>query len=98
MQFTQLPVPLATIFEQLQTNNQIMPIEGKVWQPLYPSWFDPKVYCAYHSGVLGHATNDCMAFRHAIHDLIDKGQLIFEPESISQEMKKHQNFGGWTIN
>ena len=41
--------------------------------PVPAKWYLSK-HCEYHQGP-GHLTNDCLALRHAIQDLIDQGKI-----------------------
>ena len=33
----------------------------------------------YHSGMIGHSTDDCFSLKHKIQDLIDDGKIAVKP-------------------
>lgn len=41
-----------------------------------PKNFNPRVWCTYHSNVVGHPTNGCQALENKIQDLVDEGVLL----------------------
>lgn len=52
----------------------IQPIEGKIPDPI-PKWFDGSKHCAYHSGIVGHDTEDCYGLKNKIEALIKEGAI-----------------------
>ena len=63
-------------------------------QPPYPRWYNENVHCDYHSGNRGHSTEDCIALKRRIHDLIKVGALSFDdkdvPDVIRNPIPDHQ--------
>ena len=41
--------------------------------------YNPNARCAYHSDSPGHDTNDCWTLRNKIQDMIDAGEIKFNP-------------------
>ena len=41
--------------------------------------YNPDARCAYHSGSLGHDTNDCWALKYKIQNMIDAKEIEFDP-------------------
>ena len=41
--------------------------------------YNPNARCAYHSDSPGHDTNDCWALKYKIQDMIDVGEIEFDP-------------------
>ena len=51
-------------------------------QPPYPRWYNENARCDYHSGNRGHSTEDCIALKRRVNDLIKAGVLAFDDEDI----------------
>jgi hypothetical protein len=77
--FHPLPVSQGEIFKQLVAEGLLKPAPARSWVPPYPPWFDQNVKCAYHSNVMGHSTENCTTLRQKIHELIDAGNIKFNP-------------------
>ncbi|KAI5422655.1 uncharacterized protein LOC127076396 isoform X2 [Lathyrus oleraceus] len=41
--------------------------------------YNPNARCAYHSDSPGHDTNDCWSLKNKIQDMIDAGEIEFDP-------------------
>ncbi|KAF1885964.1 hypothetical protein Lal_00049393 [Lupinus albus] len=52
--FDPIPISYAELFDQLQNQGMLNPMEGKVFEPPYPKWYDPSASCAYHYDIEGH--------------------------------------------
>jgi hypothetical protein len=70
-----LSVSQEEIFKQLAAKGLLNPVPTRPYTPPYPTWFDRNVKCAYHSGVMGHSTENCTTLRQKIHELIDAGSI-----------------------
>ena len=71
----------------------IQPIEGKIPEPI-PKWFDGSKSCAYHSGVVGHATEDCYGLKNKIEALIKEGVIQLaeaKPNVVNNPLPAHGN-------
>ncbi|KAF1889120.1 hypothetical protein Lal_00049373 [Lupinus albus] len=40
------------------------PIEGEVFEPPYPKWYDPAASCAYHYNTAGHSIEKCRDLKY----------------------------------
>ncbi|OIT33112.1 hypothetical protein A4A49_55733 [Nicotiana attenuata] len=72
--FTPLTESVSSIFARLNVSGIMQPRKGRVFDPLHPL-FDPSKYCAYHSNAQGHDTEECLALKHKIQNLIDANKL-----------------------
>ena len=45
--------------------------------------YNPDARCAYHSGSLGHDTNNCWALKYKIQNMIDAKEIEFDPPETS---------------
>jgi len=46
---------------------------AKVVQPPYPRYYDTNAKCEYHSGEIGHSTENCRAVKYKVQSLFDSG-------------------------
>jgi len=84
---------LAQLSERLKTAGMIQSIEGKIPDPI-PKWFDGSKRCAYHSGVVGHDTEDCYGLKNKIEALIKEGAIQLtgpQPNVNNNPLPKHGN-------
>ncbi|XP_058761629.1 uncharacterized protein LOC131635043 [Vicia villosa] len=55
--------------------------------------YDPNARCEYHSDCVGHDTNNCWTLKHKVQDMIDAGEIEFDPPEtpnvITAPMPKH---------
>ncbi|XP_077237271.1 uncharacterized protein LOC143878941 [Tasmannia lanceolata] len=76
-QFDPLPFPLPMILKKLIRDKKIrLPDVKPVPNPLPVNWRRDQ-YCEYHRGP-GHMTENCLALKHAIQNMIDKDELAVE--------------------
>ena len=47
-------------------------------RPPFPRWYNAHTRCDYHAGNPGHSTENCIALKHKVQDLINDGKLNFE--------------------
>ena len=47
-------------------------------RPPFLKWYNANVQCDYHAGNPGHSTENCIALKHKVRDLINDGKLKFE--------------------
>ena len=71
-QFTQLGMPLSRAFQRLVEGGLIVPLPPRPPLQPTPHGFRADLHCAYHQRD-GHDTDNCVALKHAIQDLIDQG-------------------------
>ncbi|OIT29103.1 hypothetical protein A4A49_17329 [Nicotiana attenuata] len=67
--FTLLSEPPSIIFERLRSFGIMQPKPAKTPPPN----FSPTKCCAFHSGMLGHTTNECHCLKEEIQKLLDNG-------------------------
>ncbi|XP_077232606.1 uncharacterized protein LOC143869952 [Tasmannia lanceolata] len=82
-QFDPLPYPLPMILKKLVRDKKIkLPDLKPVPNPLPPYWRLDQ-HCEYHRNS-GHLTENCLALKHAIQNLIDKDELSIKGPNITQ--------------
>ncbi|XP_077242547.1 uncharacterized protein LOC143883067 [Tasmannia lanceolata] len=82
-QFDPLPYPLPMILKKLVRDKKIkLPDLKPVPNPLPPYWRLDQ-HCEYHRNS-GHLTENCLALKHAIQNLIDKDELSVKGPNITQ--------------
>ncbi|XP_016700082.2 uncharacterized protein [Gossypium hirsutum] len=77
-QFTPISVSYRELYSKLLENQLISPHYMAPLKPPYPKWYDPNASCMYHAGNQGHSTENCLAFKKRVQDLIDAGILRFD--------------------
>ena len=86
-------------YPKLVQNGLLSPVDIPPLQPPYPRWYNENVHCDYHSGNRGHSTENCTSLKRKVQDLINKGELTFEDEDISDVNRNPlPNHGGPKIN
>ncbi|XP_019416397.1 PREDICTED: uncharacterized protein LOC109327686 [Lupinus angustifolius] len=75
--FDPFPISYAELFDQLQDQGMLTPMEGKVFEPPYPKWYDPAASCAYHYNITGHSIENCRDLKYKVQELIDSKWLDF---------------------
>ena len=70
------------LYPKLVQCGSLVPMDIPPMQPPYPRWYNENVRCDYHSGNRGHSTEDCIALKRRVHDLIKAGALAFDDEDI----------------
>jgi len=93
-----MPMPYAGPLLSLLSNQMAVVSPRKVYQPLFPRWYNPNATCAYHGGVLGKSIEQCVAFKHKVQSLIDAGWLTFQEDSPNMETNPLANHRGSTVN
>ena len=73
-------MPYADLLPSLLSNQMAVVSPGKVYQPLFPLWYNPNATCAYHDGVPGHSVEQCVALKHKVQSLIDARWLTFQKD------------------
>ncbi|XP_077249078.1 uncharacterized protein LOC143888502 [Tasmannia lanceolata] len=82
-QFDPLPYPLPMILKKLVRDKKIKLLDLKlVPNPLPPYWRLDQ-HCEYHRNS-GHLTENCLALKHAIQNMIDKDELSVKGPNITQ--------------
>jgi len=74
------PIPYtytALLPQLLQQGLLEKPRFTKTYNPPYPSWYKENAHCDYHNGTAGHSTEDCMALKIKVQELVKEGKLGF---------------------
>jgi len=71
---------------------------AKVVQPPFPRYFDANAKCEYHSGEIGHSTENCRALRYKVQSLIDSGWLTFQEQKPNVEKNPLYGHVNSTVN
>ena len=53
----------------------IKPVQLPPLTPPFPRWYNTHVRCDYHAGNPGHSTENCIALKRKVQDLIKDGKL-----------------------
>src|ERR1044072_839106 len=51
-----------------------------------PRDFDENARCDFHSGAPCHDTENCMALKHKVQDLLDEGIILFTPTGLNVQV------------
>ena len=86
-QFSNLGRPLSKVFEKLQGQGLLKPLEGKPLPHTPPPHINVNLYCHYHQ-LHGHDTDHCTRLRHEIQDLIDSRKI---PDPGKEQPNTHRN-------
>ena len=97
-EFTPIPMPYADLLPSLLSNQLDVVSPGKVYQSLFPRWYNPNATCAYHGGVSGHFIEQCVAFMHKVQSLVDARWLTFQEDSPNVRTNPLNNHRGSAVN
>ncbi|XP_077232440.1 uncharacterized protein LOC143869768 [Tasmannia lanceolata] len=81
--FDPLPYPIIMIFKRLMKDRKIRLSDIKPPPNPLPAFWKMDQYCEYHRGH-GHLTENCLALKHAIQNMIDKDELAVERPNVTQ--------------
>ena len=71
------------LYLKLVQDDLLSPIDIPPLQSPYPRWYNKNVHYDYHSDNRGHSTENYIALKRKVQDLIKRGELTFEDEDIS---------------
>ncbi|XP_073223454.1 uncharacterized protein [Cicer arietinum] len=92
--FDPIPMTYAELLPHLVSNSMVALCPGKTIEPPYPKGYDLNAVCDYHSGAVGHSTENCLALKFKVHDLLKAGWLNFkenEPSVKNNPLPVHDN-------
>ena len=98
VEFTPILMPYANLLPSLLSNQMVVVSLGKVYQPHFPRWYNPKATYTYHGGIPGHSIEQRVAFKHKVQSLIDVGWLTFQEDSLNVRTNPLTNHRGSTMN
>ena len=75
--FTPLRESQTQLYERLKAMGMLHPIEGRPANPL-GKFYRADHRCVYHSGAIGHDTNNCSTLKHKIQNMIDNNLINIE--------------------
>jgi hypothetical protein len=78
-QFTRINMTLAQALQGMLKANLITLRDPPTNPNTTSSRYNPNARCAYHSDSPGHDTNDCWSLKNKIQDMIEAGEIEFEP-------------------
>jgi len=96
--FTPIPMTYAELLPDLLKNALVALCPAKVVQPPFPRYYDANAKCEYHSGEIGHSTENCRALRYKVQSLIDSGWLTFQEQKPSVEKNPLSGHANSTVN
>jgi len=64
--FTPIPMTYTELLPDLLRNALVVLCPAKVVQPSYPRYYDANTKCEYHSGEIGHSTENCRALKYKV--------------------------------
>ena len=67
-------------------------------KPPYPRYYDANAKCEYHSGEVGHFTENCRALKFKVQSLIDSGWLTFQEQKPSVNKNPLSGHSNATVN
>ncbi|XP_058784478.1 uncharacterized protein LOC131659283 [Vicia villosa] len=90
--FTKINMSLNQAWQHLLKEKLLAPVAPPNINTSSPR-YDPNARCAYHSDCVGHDTNNCWTLKHKVQDMIDAGEIEFDPPEtpnvITAPMPKH---------
>src|SRR3954464_2586573 len=78
-QFTKINMTLAEVLPRLLKEGLIALKDPPLKPNTSSHQYNPNAKCAYHSDSIGHDTNDCWPLKNKIQDMIDAGEIEFDP-------------------
>ncbi|XP_058774379.1 uncharacterized protein LOC131648660 [Vicia villosa] len=78
-QFTKINMPLSQALQHLLKANLITIRDPPKNDTTTSPGYDPNAKCAYHSNSPAHHADNCWALRTKIQDMIDVGEIKFDP-------------------
>ena len=58
-----IPMTYGELLPSLIANQLAVVVPGKIFQFLFPKWYNPSATCAYHGGTPGHSIKQCLALK-----------------------------------
>ncbi|XP_073221489.1 uncharacterized protein [Cicer arietinum] len=96
--FDPIPMTYAELLPHLVSNSMVALCPGKTIEPPYPKGYDSNAVCDYHSGAVGHSTENCLALKFKVHDLLKAGWLNFKENEPSVKNNPLPVHGGPIVN
>jgi len=71
---------------------------AKVVQQSYPRYYDANAKCEYHSGEIGHSTENCRTLKYKVQSMLDSKWLTFQEQKPSVEKNPLSGHTSSTMN
>ena len=97
-EFTPIPMTYGDLLPYLIANQLEVMTLGKIYQSLFPKWYNPSATCAYHGGTSGHSVEQCMALKHKLQSLIEARWLTFLEDGPNVKTNPLANHGEAAVN
>jgi len=98
MKFTPIPMTYAELLPDSLKNAMAALCPAKTLQPPYPRYYDANAKCEYHSGEVGHSTENCQALKFKVQSLLDLGWLTFQEQKPSVDKNPLSGHANGTVN
>ena len=82
-----IPITYTELFPKLVRSGHIEQFQLPPLTPPFPRWYNAHVRCDYHAGNPGHSTENCIALKRKVRDLIKDGKLKVEDLGRPVEVK-----------
>ncbi|XP_028186751.1 uncharacterized protein LOC114373483 [Glycine soja] len=96
--FAPIPMTYRELLPSLIANQLAVVVPGKIFQSLFPKWYNPSATCAYHGGTLGHSIEQCLALKSKVQSLIEAEWLTFQEDGPNIKTNPLANHGGGAVN
>ncbi|XP_012574941.1 uncharacterized protein [Cicer arietinum] len=96
--FDPIPLTYAELLPHLVINSMVALCTGETIEPPYPKGYDSNAVCDYHSGAVGHSTENCLALKLKVHDLFKARWLNFKENKPSVKNNPLPVHGGPIVN
>ena len=83
--FTPLRESQTQLYERLKAMGKLYPIEGRPANPL-GKFYRADHRCAYHSGAVGHDTENCSTLKHKIQNIINNNLINIEETTLMDDI------------
>ena len=98
MKFTPIPMTYTELLPDLLKNALVALCLTKTLQPPYLKYYDASAKCEYHSGEVGHSTENCHALKFKVQSLIHSGWLTFQDQKPSVDKNPLTGHANTTVN
>jgi len=98
VKFTPIPMNYMEFLPDLLKIALVALCPAKTLQPPYPRYYDASAKCGYHSGEVGHSTENCRALKFKVQSLIDSGWLTFQEQKPSVDKNPLTGHANTTVN
>jgi len=98
VKFTPISMTYTELLPDLLKNALVSLCPAKTLQSPYPKYYNASAKCEYHSGEMGHSTENCRALKFKVQSLIDSGWLTFQEQKPSVDKNPLTGHANTTVN